>query len=316
VVSERSVRAVAFAPAHVTGIFAPELKARDPRARGSIGAGLALELGAFAEAEFRPGTGHALRVTSDLGIPVPISTEVAHRLRPSRGGRLLVHLRHELPVGQGFGMSAAAAVATALAVARVAGRTRAEAIEVAHLADLFGRGGLGGVASIVGGGGLEFRRRGGIPPFGEVEHIALEGTLFVGVTGPPLPSPRLLGNDRFLARVQVASDGLDELLRHPAPTSFFYLSERFTDRLGLAPRRLKRVLRELRARGAWAGQAMFGQSFFARPKGPASRAEIVDWLERSGLRAVELAPASRGPHLRRPGTAQDPDRRPRRSQLF
>ena len=291
----------AFAPAHVTGIFAPELKARDPRARGSRGAGIVLDLGVGATAEFRPGLRRSLLVESDLTTPLPITEDVARRLAPVRSGALRVRLEHQLPVGQGFSMSAAGAMATALAVAEVAGRPRAEAVEVAHLADLFGGGGLGGVAAIEGGGGLEVRRRGGIPPYGEIQHVALPGSIFVGVTGEPIPSARLLADRRFLERVRIASDGLDGLLRDPTPAGFFFLSEQFTDRLGLAPRSLRRILTKLRMHGAWAGQAMFGRSFFARPKGPASRAELVEWLEGSGLRVVEITAASRGPRLRPAG---------------
>jgi len=287
----------AFAPAHITGVFAPELKARDPRARGSVGAGIVLELGAIATAEFRPGPRRAVRIESDLATTLPISEEVARRLAPRRSGSVTVRLEHQLPVGQGFGMSAAGATATALAVAALTDSSHESAVEVAHLADLFGGGGLGGVAAIEGGGGLEVRRRGGIPPYGDIEHVPLPGSIFIGITGGPLPSPRLLANRRFLEKVRIASEGLDELLRHPAPTPFFYLSEQFTDRLGLAPRSLRRCLVQLRERGAWAGQAMFGRSFFARPKGPASRAELLPWLEGSGLRVVELAAARRGPHL-------------------
>src|SRR5271154_6986697 len=43
-------RARAFAPAHVTGYFSPDLGSRDPRGRGSVGAGLVLDAGAVAEA--------------------------------------------------------------------------------------------------------------------------------------------------------------------------------------------------------------------------------------------------------------------------
>jgi pantoate kinase len=306
-VTERGVEtATAFAPAHVTGIFAPELKARDPRARGSLGAGLVLELGVLARAEFRDGTRRTVRVESELGHTLPISEEVARRLAPKRRGALLVRLRHQLPVGQGLGMSAAGATATALAVAEVAGRSRSDAIEVAHLADLFGGGGLGGVAAIEGGGGLEVRRRGGIPPFGDTVHVPVSGSIFVGITGAPLPSPRLLADRRFLERVRVASAGLTTLLEHPAATPFFLLSEQFTDRVGLAPRSLRRVLAALRTRGAWAGQAMFGRSFFARAKGPASRVEVVEWLERSNLRVVEIATARRGPRLTRSSSLDGP----------
>ncbi len=291
---ERRVRARAFAPAHVTGVFAPAVEGRDPRARGSKGAGIVLELGVLATAEFQPGPQHRIQVTSDLRLPIPITEDVARRLRPQRAGTLRVHLTHQLPVGQGFGMSAAGATATALAVGALSDRSRSERIEVAHLADLFGRGGLGGVASIEGGGGLEFRTRGGIPPWGRTVHRPLTGTVVVGIVGGTLPSPKLLRSRRFLTRVTTASDGLDELLRRPGESRFFDLSERFTDRLGLAPPTLNRVLRGLRRRGAWAAQAMFGRSFFARPTNAARRREVLDWLETAGIRAVELAPAARG----------------------
>ena len=291
------VRAEAFAPAHVTGVFRPAVDARDPRARGSVGAGIVLECGVRAVAEFRPGPRRRIRVSSRLGIPLPISEEVAHRLRPNPTGTLSVHLVHELPVGQGFGMSAAGATATALAVGAISGRPRPRVIEVAHLADLFGGGGLGGVASIVGGGGLEFRSRSGIPPFGRTVHRELSGSVILGVAGGPLPSPRLLRDRGFLRRVATASNGLDDLLQQPGVAGFFDLSERFTDRLGLAPAPLVRVLRGLRRRGASAAQAMFGRSFFARVASVRQRTQVLQWLAAARVPAVELAPARRGAHF-------------------
>jgi pantoate kinase len=297
VTASRALRVHAFAPAHVTGIFAPEVRSHDPRARGSTGAGVVLELGVHATAEFRPGATSSVRLLADVTVPLPISEEVARRLRPRTPGRLTVRLRHQLPIGQGFGMSAAGASATALAVAGVARRTRSQAMETAHLADLFGGGGLGGVAGIAGGGGLEFRTRPGIPPWGRVLHRDLPGTVLVGVTGGPLPSPRLLRSPGFLRRVAEASEPLDSLLRLPSPTHFFAASERFTDGLGLAPPPLARTLRALRRRGAWAAQSMFGRSFFARPKNGSARHAVIRWLERAGVPALELASARRGAHV-------------------
>ncbi len=287
-------RADAFAPGHVTGLFAPGATARDPRARGSIGAGVVLELGVHASAVFVPGPVRSLRVRSDLGTPLPISEEVARRLRPRRSGRITVRLVHELPVGQGFGMSAAGAAATALAVGTLAGRSTEKSIEVAHLADLFGGGGLGGVAAIAGGGGLEFRTRAGLPPWGRTTHRTLDGSLFLGVVGGPLASPTLLSSPRFMARVSAASAGLGTLLRHPDPDAFFAASERFTDRLGLVSPPLRRVLAGLRREGGWAAQSMFGRSFFARPKRTEDRAGLVRWLERARIAAVEVRASRSG----------------------
>ncbi|MGI0154793.1 MAG: hypothetical protein ACREDE_01470, partial [Thermoplasmata archaeon] len=264
---------------------------------------IVLDAGARAVAEFRRDARRRLRVSSDLGVPLPISEDVARRLAPEGEGALSVRLTHELPVGQGFGMSAAGATATALAVAALAHRSRSEAITAAHLAELFGGGGLGGVAAIAGGGGLELRRRGGVSPFGRTAHLPLPGAVFVGTVGGPLPSPRLLRDRRILDRVDRASEGLDELLRRPGARPFFELSEQFTDRLGLAPPRLRKVLTALRSRGAWAAQAMFGRSFFAWPKDTERRDAVVAWLESAKLPAVEIAPARRGAHVLGPPSA-------------
>lgn len=286
--------AVAVAPGHVTGVFRTDARARDPRARGSVGAGVVLELGARATARFRTGGARRLRVSDEDGRSLPISRDVARRLFRSTEGTLTVELAHDLPVGQGFGMSAAGATATALAVASLFRIPRAHAIEVAHLADLYGGGGLGGVAAILGGG-LEVRRRPGVPPFGNVVHRPFGPDLLVGTVGPPIPSPDVLGSSKLLRRIDAAHRVWEELGDRPTPEELLAASERFTDRVRLAPARLSGVLRGLRRRGAWAAQAMFGSTFFAMPQGPVERTAVVEWLQGRGLRAVELGAATRGP---------------------
>ena len=286
----------AFAPGHVTGVFRPEASGRDPRSRGSVGAGVVLELGAWAEARFAPGPRTRLRVRGDGPGPWPISEEVARRLAPRETGTLSVRLSHELPVGQGFGMSAAGALATALAVGALSGRPRPESISVAHLADLFGGGGLGGVAAILGGG-LEVRRRAGVPPFGEVLHRPFVPRLWVGVLGKPIPSPSVLGNPVALRRIARAAEGWERLLDRPTPERFLEESERFTDRAGLAAPRVRRAVKALRRCGALASQAMFGASFFAlAPTGSARRAS-VEWMRKAQVRAVEVNAATTGARL-------------------
>jgi pantoate kinase len=295
----------AFAPGHVTGVFRADTRARDPRGRGSVGAGIVLELGARAEARFVPGPRNRLRVIAEGPGPWPISEEVARRLAPKTSGALTVRIAHELPVGQGFGMSAAGALATALAVADLTGRSRSEAVRVAHLADFFGRGGLGGVAALLGGG-LEVRLRPGIPPFGEIVHRPFRPPLIVGVVGGPIPSPKVLNDSESLRRIRSASVGWERLARHASPDRFFRISERFTDRAGLASPPVARTVRALRRRGGRACQAMFGQSFFAMPDSAMARSECLDWLETEGVRAVEIRAATGGAHRLPPGRVEGP----------
>ncbi|HYA54727.1 MAG TPA: hypothetical protein VEG42_03900 [Thermoplasmata archaeon] len=288
--------AVAFAPGHVTGIFRPDLRHRDPRGRGSVGAGIVLELGVWAQAVHRPGTGARVRVTGDQRRPWPISEEVARRMARGLPGTVEVALRHELPVGQGFGMSAAGALATAYAVGSLAGRSRREAIQTAHLADLFGGGGLGGVASILGGG-LEVRTRPGIPPWGRAVHHTFTPAVLVGVVGRPIPSPTILGKEASLRRISRASEDLDRLGPSPTPSKFFRLSERFSDRAGLSTPRVRKAVGALRDRGAWTVQAMFGQSFFALPRSLAARDRCLEWLRTQRVPAVEIRASEVGAHL-------------------
>lgn len=287
----------AFAPGHVTGFLRPQTSGRDPRARGSTGGGIVLEVGVLATARWRPSVHRSVTVTGDTKRDLPISRDVAERLFATHRGRLEVALTHALPIGQGFGMSAAGALATALAVGELTGASNSDRIEIAHLADLFGGGGLGGVAAILRGG-LELRRSPGIPPFGRVTHRRDRTPILVGVTGAPIPTPTVLRDTRFRTRLELAATtGEIDALRTPGLRSIAATSERFTDALGLAPPALKRVLRRLRALGIPTAQAMFGNAFFATPNGPQQRTAALRLLERGRLRAIELRPAVRGAHL-------------------
>lgn len=284
----------AFAPGHLTGIFSPALGAADPRERGSVGAGLVLDAGVAARAEWSPSARPSVQLSSDTRDRLPISSEVAWRLLSRRPGRLRVDLVHELPIGQGFGMSAAGALATALAVAPLAGHTTEHAIQVAHLADLFGGGGLGGVSAILGGG-LELRDRPGVPPFGHVRHTVVTGTVFLVRAGRPIPSPALLRSPTFLRRIERAAErGLTRLDGRPSLPSFLRESERFTDALRLGPSLVLRLALRLRSPHIRVAQAMFGRSLFAVAAGPQARLKLVENVRRLGLSAVEVAIARRG----------------------
>jgi pantoate kinase len=292
--SKAPATAWAFAPGHVTGIFSPELGARDPRGRGSVGAGLVLEAGVLASAEWRAGPRPSLQLQSDVIQPLPISEDVARRLLSHRPGQLRLRLRHELPIGQGFGMSAAGALATALAVASVTGASHRRAVETAHLADLYGGGGLGGVSAILAGG-MEVRHRPGIPPWGHVRHYPTSGTVFVVVAGLAMPSPTLLGDPRFLRRVErAASPGLARLRAHASFSSFLREAERFTDGLRLGPPQVLRRVHVLRSPDTPVAQAMFGRSLFAVPRTSGARELFIARLTQLGLRAAEVPLARRG----------------------
>ncbi len=274
----------------------PALTARDPRARGSLGAGLVLDVGVLAEAEWSPTARSAVRVASASTGRLGITEEVARRLVARRRGRLTVRLAHDLPIGQGFGSSAAGALATALAASRVLGLPRVRAIQTAHLADLYGRGGLGGVAAILGGG-LEVRRRPGIPPFGRVARRPVSGTIAVATVGAPIPSPTVLADPHRLRRFALGARLLDRLGERPDLEAFWEASERFTDGARLASPRLRSAVRALRRRGARAAQAMFGGALFASFPSEKIRSSVLRWARGEDLRFREIMIGRNGARL-------------------
>jgi pantoate kinase len=220
---------------------------------------------------------------------MPISLDAAVRTKGERRGRLSIRLMHELPVGQGFGMSAAGALATARAAAAAIGSGTRPPSEIAHLADLSGHGGLGGVAAI-GGGGLEIRQRAGVPPWGKVRRIRFPYRVFVATVGRPMPSSALLGDSEFLARVEAAAaEGLATLRKRSTADTFLEAAETFTDRLELGPASLTRRIPVLRRSGARVAQAMFGRALFAVPPDARTRDRLLRALVRERLSAVEVA---------------------------
>ena len=205
-----------------------------------------------------------------------------------------MHVTHDLPISQGFGMSAAGTLAACLATARAIGLPTEEAVSIAHLSELFGGGGLGGVAAILGGG-WEMRTRAGIPPFGKIQHRPFRRRLILSVAGPPLRSPTLLGSNEFLARVhQIGTRAMRRLLHQPTSNRFLQEAETFTDELGLGPPRLCRLIQTVRDDGAWAAQAMLGRSLVAIPPDNAVRRRILARLRQLSLPTFEVAAASDG----------------------
>ena len=83
---------------------------------------------------------------------------------------ITVKTRLDLPMGQGFGMSAAGSLSACHAVAKICGLSESDALRASHFAEVRLGTGLGDVISSFFGG-FEIRKTPGIPPWGMIEHI-------------------------------------------------------------------------------------------------------------------------------------------------
>lgn len=292
----------AFAPGHVTGIFQPRLEASDPLARGSVGAGVVLDLGARARATVtraEPGGGSLTLLEHGQPIRLPITERAVLGLPGAPDHHVVVDLVHELPVAQGLSMSAAGSLASSLAVAHELALPASEAYASAHRAEIALHGGLGGVPAILGGG-LEVRRAPGLPPHGRVERTSLRLGFFLATTGAPLPSPPLLSDPAFLDRVsRAAAQGVGEL--GPPPLAWEHalsVFERFTDLLGLAPPPLRRVIDDLRSQGIRCTQAMLGNTLLAWAPDTEGEVRLISTLRRAHLTPWRVHVGERGASLR------------------
>tara|TARA_B100000579_G_scaffold431968_1_gene447928 strand:+ start:171 stop:1145 length:975 start_codon:yes stop_codon:yes gene_type:complete len=153
---------------HVTLIFSIQDDADDLLEQGSRGAGLSLNLGVIIEATAKSGSGK-LQIEGDAP-----SDQLHHLVLEelakfeSRINEYDWTIQHtcELPPSQGFGLSAAGAVACGLAIQRALQveeeLARNRAIHIAHRVERRLSGGLGDVAALHAGG-IELRLEPGCP---------------------------------------------------------------------------------------------------------------------------------------------------------
>lgn len=277
-------RAAAFAPGHITGLFEIHDADPDPIRRGSRGAGFSLAQGAVTYVEIAPADAMQIDVTIDKRPQAPdealvTRTAVTEILKQAtrdgrvalnkdapKGSRARIHVRAttelQLPVSQGFGMSAAGALSAALALAKTLRMGRSEALRAAHTADVVNRGGLGDVigASI---GGFEIRTAPGLPPFGAITSFLGYGDAVLCVVGGQLQTKTVLTDPQARERINEAgARALAELMRAPSLDAFLAQSQRFARESKLLTDALERAMHTASQHGV-ASMSMLGNSLFA-----------------------------------------------------
>lgn len=259
----------AFAPGHVSGLFAVHDEDADPLKKGSRGAGWSVDAGATADVRRDPmGTTPRIRVDGQAS-EAPVTRRALALLAPGTG--LDVDLRLGLPTGQGFGMSAAGTLAACLAATAELGLEPERALEATHVAEVESGTGLGdAIGSWFGGG--EVRSRPGVPPHGWAQRVdPPEGTRFLFlVLGQGIATPSIIRDAAWKRKTRELGDaGVDRILaarRDGAWNAILREAHLFGDALGLMPDRMRQLGRALPDSCAW-GQSMLGTTMWVT--GPA-----------------------------------------------
>ncbi|ESP88002.1 pantoate kinase [Candidatus Halobonum tyrrellensis] len=250
--------ATAFAPGHVTALFAP-YPADDPVRAGSRGAGLALSDGVEATVGPVHGDRRVVRLDGEV-VDLAAVTGVLDRLAPD--ARVAVDATTDLPVGAGFGVSGAAALAVAFAAndALELGRSENELVRAAHAADAAAGTGLGDVVAQFRGG-VPLRLEPGAPGHGALDGVPARPRVEY-VTFGELSTAAVLDGDLDPVRT-AGEDALTRVVRDPTLDRLVTESRRFADEAGLLVPEVREAVEAVDEAGGRASMAMLGRTAFA-----------------------------------------------------
>ena len=254
--------AAAFCPGHITGFF-EICRSDDVLSTGSRGAGFCVTLGATSEVRVSKSPRLSIEVSiNNRSAEARVTRHAVKHLAKGEGTKIRVSTRLDLPVSQGFGMSAAGSLSTSIALAELLGKSRQEAFEAAHIAEIEEGGGLGDVPALHRGG-ITIRKKAGLPPTGKVVRIDGEPEVVLCVVGRRMMTKSVLKSPAKVRAINATGAmKVDYLLRKPSMYRLMELSAQFTQESGLASRRV------LDAMGAGsklgiASMSMLGNSVFA-----------------------------------------------------
>lgn len=260
-------RALAWSPGHISGYFR-RCAGQGPAATGSVGGGIVIAEGVTVEA-VRSGEPRVRVVVAAPGGSAAVAdgSPPVEYLMDRLGAPAALTTRCTLPIGAGFGLSAAALLASGATLSALHGLelTRDEVAAAAHEAEVRFRTGLGDVAAAQGGG-IVVRRGPGVGA--EILRFPSDEPVYA-VSFGPIPTPGILDSDDAMARVRAAFPAeeprdLAELVR---------ASRTFADASGLVTERVRAALASCDDAGVPASMTMLGDGVFAI--GPAARGALA-----------------------------------------
>ena len=257
----------AYAPAHITGFFAVK-QHQNPIKAGSIGCGLCLEAGVTATITVDPSyIGSVIRFNGKQ-IDLPTVKYVIKGLLKPGHSQVIIDLESDIPLGFGFGISGAAALASALALNTVFDlhKTVNQVASIAHCAEVVNMTGMGDITGQCAGGAV-IRIKPGAPGIGQTDIIPFSQTEVSWVCLGEVNTGSVLGNTKALDSInRIGSIALTTLLKRPDLKNFMSISREFALQTGLVSNRARDVMEAVEARGQSAAVAMLGDTVFTLGK--------------------------------------------------
>jgi len=267
----------AFSPAGISSFFevcttdATGNPIADPAMIGARGGGFAIKRGVKARV--------STRSSSDTQVKIKINSEPAPEANTTRSAvqellrrsniALTVHIDLDVavPIGAGYGTSAAGTAASCLALADAADLpvTFNELGRITHIAEVINRTGLG-TASALFEGGFVLVTEPGAPGIGEVDRLRFpEDHSIICAYLEPMLTREALAKTDIASRVNASAQRAMAAIRNrPDLSTFLAETRRFTDEVGFQDSDVARLIEIMLSAGAsGAAQNMIGKAVHA-----------------------------------------------------
>ncbi len=261
--------ATVFAPGHLTGLFQICDQDPDPLKKGARGSGISLELGTTTKVVAKSSSKNRYNVfiNGQLSDEPIISNFVIEYYLNLLRNPVSLSVEHliQTPITAGFGSSGGGAISLSLALNEVleTGYDRLEAAQIAHIAEIECKTGLGSVfAANVGGFGVLTKP--GAPGIGESFSFN-ESCKYrvIYVYYGSMPTKDALSNPDLRRRVnELGGKFVDMLEENFSPERFLRLSREFTENVDIVTPRLWTLFDYMDQEGYTFTMAMFGEVAF------------------------------------------------------
>ncbi|MFO7677933.1 MAG: pantoate kinase [Thermoplasmatota archaeon] len=257
------MKAIAFAPGHISGFFEPIYYNMDYARSGSRGAGINLSLGAISQVVVEKSDHQYIDIiVNDKNSNALVTKRAIQHLIGNIPMTISISTNLDLPLRQGFGMSAAGTLSSCLALAKILQIPKEDAIKASHIAEVESRTGLGDVIAS-SFGGIELRREAGLPPWGSIEHIPGFFNIVLCVIGKEIDTSKILADtDKIESIGSYGKYCIKKLIERPSIENLFYLSNLFTNKTGLADEKVLEAIENANNYGM-ASMCMLGNSVFS-----------------------------------------------------
>ncbi|MBS7638843.1 hypothetical protein KEJ49_08220, partial [Candidatus Bathyarchaeota archaeon] len=260
----------AFSPCHITGFFQIDDKSKDPLYVGSRGSGFSIKDGVRTTVKVERNSKPRYQISvngvlTDFEVSEHLLNMYISRFEDVKNFRILVDHRVNVPIGAGLGTSGAAALGLSLALNDLfeLGMSRVEAAQLAHIAEVECKTGLGTVIAEAYGG-FEIRVKAGAPGIGEIIRVPVprDSAVFCLIFGP-LSTKGLLTDNDVCRRVNMLGGKLvDEMVKDPKFHNFMKFSRMFSDHVGLMSSEVIKIFKIMDEAGFIMSMPMFGDGVF------------------------------------------------------